>query len=125
LEVAACLPRLASQGCHPKADAGHQDRHHHLVDTECGGFEYRFISGVLCFGGDKKNKILVVTEGDGHTRLPLSGKIAEAIVQYLVIGKAPSPGLVLDSLTNTAAPIVVVKLGGIRKTADDYSYMRS
>jgi hypothetical protein len=73
----------------------------------------------------KKNKILVVTEGDGHTRLPLSGKIAEAIVQYLVIGKAPSPGLVLDSLTNTAAPIVVVKLGGIRKTADDYSYMRS
>lgn len=44
-----------------------------------------------------ENKVLVLRRGDGHTSLPLGGKTAEAIVQYLVTGEAPSPGLVLDS----------------------------
>ncbi|KAJ4333622.1 hypothetical protein N0V87_007472 [Didymella glomerata] len=44
-----------------------------------------------------KNKVLVVRKGDGHTSLPLGGKTAGTIVEYLVTGKAPSPGLVLDS----------------------------
>jgi len=44
-----------------------------------------------------KNKVLVLRKGDGHTSLPLGGKTAETIVKYLITGKAPSPGLVLDS----------------------------
>lgn len=43
------------------------------------------------------NKVLVIREGNGHTSLPLGGKTAETIVEYLITGKAPNPGLVLDS----------------------------
>lgn len=44
-----------------------------------------------------ENKVLVLREGDGHTSLPLGGKTSEVIVEYLVTGKAPEAGLVLDS----------------------------
>lgn len=44
-----------------------------------------------------ENKVLVLRNGDGHTSLPLGGETAEVIVEYLVTGKAPSPGLVLNS----------------------------
>ena len=44
-----------------------------------------------------KNKVLVIRKGDGHTSLPLGGETAETIVKYLITGKAPSAGLVLDS----------------------------
>ncbi|KAF1365562.1 hypothetical protein EJ07DRAFT_151047 [Lizonia empirigonia] len=43
------------------------------------------------------NKVLVLRNGDGHTSLPLGGETAEVIVEYLVTGKAPGPGLVLNS----------------------------
>lgn len=44
-----------------------------------------------------ENKVLVLREGDGHTSLPLGGKTAEAIVEYLITGEVPSVGLVLPS----------------------------
>ncbi|KAJ4994025.1 TAP domain protein [Stagonosporopsis vannaccii] len=44
-----------------------------------------------------KNKVLVLRKGDGHTSLPLGGKTADTIVEYLVTGKPPSSGLLLDS----------------------------
>lgn len=44
-----------------------------------------------------ENKVLVLREGDGHTSFPLGGKTAEVIVEYLITGKAPENGLLLDS----------------------------
>ena len=44
-----------------------------------------------------ENKVLVLREGDGHTSLPLGGKTAEAIVEYLITGEVPNVGLVLPS----------------------------
>jgi hypothetical protein len=44
-----------------------------------------------------KNKVLVIRKGDGHINPPLGGETAEKIVKYLISGKAPSAGLMLDS----------------------------
>lgn len=44
-----------------------------------------------------KNKVLVIKNGDGHTSLPLGGKTAATIVEYLITGHAPEPGLVMGS----------------------------
>ena len=44
-----------------------------------------------------ENKVLVLRDGDGHTSLPLAGETAATIIKYLITGKAPEEGLVLDS----------------------------
>ncbi|CAO2650887.1 Nn.00g091840.m01.CDS01 [Neocucurbitaria sp. VM-36] len=44
-----------------------------------------------------ENRVLVLREGDGHTSFPLGGKTAQAIVEYLITGKAPEEGLILDA----------------------------
>jgi pimeloyl-ACP methyl ester carboxylesterase len=43
------------------------------------------------------NKVLVLRDGDGHTSTPLAGETAETIIRYLITGKAPEDGLVLQS----------------------------
>lgn len=68
-----------------------------ILLTQCTADSSTGFSWALGLLEEIKNKILVLRKGDGHTNLSSDGKTVETIVEYLITGRAPSPGLVLDS----------------------------